>query len=161
MSVQNPASMPYQQCLHTPIGELQINANDQDIEQIFFQPQESFIDRPNAITHLVKQQLEEYFLGQRTGFDLPLGAVGTDFQHSVWRQLCAIPFGTTASYGDIAKQLNKPTAMRAVGAANGRNPIPIIVPCHRVIGANGSLTGFAGGLAAKQWLLQHEGVKLP
>jgi methylated-DNA-[protein]-cysteine S-methyltransferase len=83
---------------------------------------------------------------------------GTEFQNTVWQQLGHIPFGQTLSYGEIAAKLNKPSASRAVGAANGRNPIPIVVPCHRVIGANGRLTGFAGGLAAKQWLLQHEGV---
>ena len=103
-----------------------------------------------------REELDEYFDGRRRTFDVPLAPNGTDFQRSVWTALTKIPFGTTVSYGDLARQLGKEAAVRAVGAANGRNPIPVIVPCHRVIGSDGSLTGFGGGLPRKKWLLQHE-----
>ncbi|HMH88122.1 MAG TPA: methylated-DNA--[protein]-cysteine S-methyltransferase [Steroidobacteraceae bacterium] len=103
------------------------------------------------------RQLKEYFAGKRREFDLPLRMAGTEFQQSVWRELTKIPFGETRSYGQLAKRLNNPNGSRAVGLANGRNPIAIIVPCHRVIGADGSLTGFGGGLDRKEWLLTHEG----
>jgi methylated-DNA-[protein]-cysteine S-methyltransferase len=103
------------------------------------------------------RQLKEYFAGTRQEFDLPLSATGTDFQKRVWRELTKIPFGQTRSYGQLAKRLGNPNGSRAVGLANGRNPIAIIVPCHRVIGADGSLTGFGGGIDRKQWLLTHEG----
>ncbi|MCE5977805.1 methylated-DNA--[protein]-cysteine S-methyltransferase [Pseudomonas sp. JR33AA] len=103
------------------------------------------------------RQLGEYFDGKRQRFELALDFAGTEFQRQVWAALLAIPFGETRSYSDIARQLGNPGAVRAVGAANGRNPISIIAPCHRVIGASGSLTGFAGGLAAKQYLLALEG----
>jgi methylated-DNA-[protein]-cysteine S-methyltransferase len=103
------------------------------------------------------RQLKEYFAGKRREFDLPLRMQGTEFQQRVWRELTKIPFGETRSYGQLAKRLNNPNGSRAVGLANGRNPIAIIVPCHRVIGADGSLTGFGGGLDRKEWLLTHEG----
>jgi methylated-DNA-[protein]-cysteine S-methyltransferase len=103
------------------------------------------------------RQLMEYFAGQRREFDLPLRMQGTEFQQRVWRELTKIPFGETRSYGQLAKRLNNPNGSRAVGLANGRNPIAIVVPCHRVIGADGSLTGFGGGLDRKEWLLTHEG----
>jgi methylated-DNA-[protein]-cysteine S-methyltransferase len=103
------------------------------------------------------RQLGEYFAGERQKFDLPLHMNGTEFQKQVWRQLTAIPFGETWSYGQLARRLENPSACRAVGLANGKNPIAIIVPCHRVIGADGSLTGFGGGLSRKEWLLAHEG----
>ena len=102
------------------------------------------------------RQLREYFAGHRSDFDLPLSPSGTPFQLAVWRALRAIPSGETTSYGAIAEAIGRPTAVRAVGAANGRNPISIIVPCHRVIGANGTLTGYGGGLPRKAWLLNHE-----
>ena len=101
-------------------------------------------------------QLAEYFAGKRRDFDLPLAPQGSGFQVEVWRALLRIPYGETCSYGDVARVVGRPAASRAVGAANGRNPIPIIVPCHRVIGANGTLTGFGGGLHRKQFLLQLE-----
>jgi methylated-DNA-[protein]-cysteine S-methyltransferase len=100
-----------------------------------------------------EQELADYFAGRRTRFSVPLDMRGTDFQTMVWKALLTIPFGETRSYADIAAQIGRPTATRAVGAANGRNPISIITPCHRVIGAKGTLTGFAGGLAAKEYLL--------
>jgi methylated-DNA-[protein]-cysteine S-methyltransferase len=109
----------------------------------------------------VRRQLEEYFAGRRQEFDLPLSPRGTPFELSVWEELRRIPFGETRSYADVARALGKPAATRAVGRANGANPLPIVVPCHRVIGSNGSLTGFGGGLAAKARLLELEGRSLP
>jgi methylated-DNA-[protein]-cysteine S-methyltransferase len=103
------------------------------------------------------RQLREYFAGQRRGFDLPLRFQGTEFQQRVWNMLTEIPYGATWSYGELAKHIDNPHASRAVGLANGRNPIAIVVPCHRVIGADGSLTGYGGGLERKLWLLAHEG----
>ena len=107
-----------------------------------------------------RQQLTEYFGRSRTTFDLPLAPIGSAFQQRVWDVLRAIPYGTTTSYGELARRLGDPSATRAVGAANGKNPIPIIVPCHRVVGSRGELTGFGGGLDRKRWLLEHEGVAL-
>lgn len=122
-------------------------------------------DTDHPVLKLVSQQLTEYFAGQRSHFDVPLDlACGTAFQQSVWQALLAIPQGSTASYGDVGRRIGKPAAARAVGAAVGRNPISIIVPCHRVMGSNGSLTGYAGGLHRKVALLAIEGVpreKLP
>ena len=103
-------------------------------------------------------QLDEYFAGRRTRFDLPLAPRGTAFQRAVWSALGDIPHGHTRSYADVARAIGRPAATRAVGAANGRNPLSIVLPCHRVIGSGGALTGFAGGLPAKRWLLAHEGV---
>jgi methylated-DNA-[protein]-cysteine S-methyltransferase len=105
-----------------------------------------------------RRQLDEYFAGTRREFDLPLHLQGTVFQSQVWRELTQIPYGQTWSYGQLASRIQKPSASRAVGLANGRNPISIVVPCHRVIGADGSLTGYGGGLERKQWLLAHEGL---
>ena len=104
----------------------------------------------------VAQQLDEYFDGTRTEFDLQLAPEGTAFRLRVWNELCRIPFGETTSYGEIAGSIGQPTASRAVGAANGDNPISIVVPCHRVIGSTGNLVGFGGGLSTKEWLLNHE-----
>lgn len=111
----------------------------------------------NDLLNRVAAQLQEYFAGTRTTFDLPLEPSGTDFQLSVWELLRKIPYGVTTSYGELARRLGDPKASRAVGAANGANPIPIIVPCHRVVGSKGELTGFGGGLDRKRWLLEHEG----
>jgi methylated-DNA-[protein]-cysteine S-methyltransferase len=104
----------------------------------------------------VAAQLREYFAGERRTFDIELAANGTPFQHRVWDALMGIPYGELRSYGDVAKVIGRPAASRAVGAANGRNPIAIIVPCHRVIGSSGNLTGYGGGLPTKKWLLEHE-----
>ena len=119
--------------------------------------------RPDWIEHdsaipfgRVKAQLRDYFDGRLTGFDLPLNPLGTEFQMRVWKQLCGIPFGETISYAELARRIGNPKASRAVGMANSRNPISIIVPCHRVIGADNSLTGYAGGLDRKRALLEHE-----
>jgi methylated-DNA-[protein]-cysteine S-methyltransferase len=108
----------------------------------------------------VRRQLREYFAGELDTFDVKLDMAGTPFERRVWGELCKIPYGTTASYGQIAKRIGQATACRAVGLANGRNPIPIIVPCHRVIGSDGSLTGYGGGLDTKRWLLALERVEL-
>ena len=102
------------------------------------------------------EQLEAYFAGSRQTFDVPLALAGTDFQRRVWEGLLEIPYGHTMSYGELARRVGRPGASRAVGLANGRNPVAIIVPCHRVIGANGTLTGYGGGLDRKVWLLDHE-----
>jgi methylated-DNA-[protein]-cysteine S-methyltransferase len=104
----------------------------------------------------VREQLAEYFAGERQQFDVPLKVAGTPFQQRVWQELVRIPFGTTISYARLAQRVGQPTASRAVGHANGRNPVSIIVPCHRVIGANGKLTGYAGGVDKKEWLLDWE-----
>ena len=110
----------------------------------------------DALLHAAAQQLDEYFAGNRTSFDLPLDPVGTEFQLAVWRELTNIPFGQTTSYAQQARRIGNPKALRAVGAANGRNPLSIVVPCHRVIGTNGSVTGYAGGLERKRYLLALE-----
>jgi methylated-DNA-[protein]-cysteine S-methyltransferase len=110
-----------------------------------------------------REQLSAYFAGELNQFDLPLGRSGTEFQLRVWAALCEIPYGTTISYGELAQRIGQPKASRAVGLANGRNPLSIVVPCHRVVGANGKLTGYGGGVERKQWLLNHESyqTKLP
>jgi methylated-DNA-[protein]-cysteine S-methyltransferase len=117
-------------------------------------------DNPAPFRNAV-QQLKEYFAGKRRAFDLALIPQGTDFQRAVWQQLRSIPYGETISYRELAERIGKPKAVRAVGAANGSNPIPIIIPCHRVIGNNGSLTGFGGGLPLKRRLLELESRQLP
>jgi methylated-DNA-[protein]-cysteine S-methyltransferase len=114
----------------------------------------------DAVLVETARQLDDYFARRRTRFDLPLAPIGTDFQKAVWDALCAIPYGETRSYADVARAIGRPTATRAVGAATGRNPISIVVPCHRVIGSSGALTGFAGGLTAKRRLLALEGALL-
>lgn len=146
----------------SPIGLLFLVADDEGLREVRFELEK----RPHEPLHgwvhsaqklaQVRHQLEAYFSGELHAFNLPLKPQGTEFQQSVWRALTTIPYAQTTSYGQLAQQLDRPTASRTVGAANGRNPIPIIIPCHRVIGSNGTLTGFAGGLAAKQWLLEHE-----
>jgi methylated-DNA-[protein]-cysteine S-methyltransferase len=141
--------------LSTPLGILQIQANTVGLSAIRFVDKESS-SKANMHTQNAMQQLNEYFCGTRHEFDLPISVQGTQFQQQVWQQLKAIPYGKTYSYQDIAKQINNPKAVRAVGSANGKNPLTIVVPCHRVIGANGSLTGYAWGVSRKQYLLQHE-----
>ncbi len=143
--------------LLTPIDWLRIEGDDLGITAVKFMsenPGESE-EVPAALVH-AQEQLEEYFSGKRQHFELSLRPTGTDFQRMVWNALQGIPFGQTQSYGDIASLLKKEKAVRAVGAANGQNPIAVIVPCHRVIGANGQLTGYAGELWRKKWLLAHE-----
>jgi len=147
--------------LDTPIGRLRLVSTGSRLAAIEF---EQHHGEPGADTltndpvlELAAAQLLEYFAGRRRQFELPLAAAGTAFQRQVWGALAAIPWGELRSYADIARAIERPTAVRAVGAANGRNPLPIVVPCHRVIGSNGSLTGFAGGLGIKRRLLELEG----
>ncbi len=111
---------------------------------------------PSALLAEVMQQISEYLAGDRQHFDVPLDLRGTEFQLLAWNALALVPYGTTATYAEQAASIQRPTAVRAIGAANARNPVPIVLPCHRIIGANGSLTGFSWGLEVKTWLLQHE-----
>ena len=157
----------------SPLGELVLTASDTALTGVHFPtsrhgpPLHEVEQRTgaeddghgsaSALLARARHQLEEYFARTRTSFDLPLAAPGTTFQRQVWDLLRTIPYGTTTSYGELARRLGDPRATRAVGAANGKNPIPIIVPCHRVVGARGELTGFGGGLDRKRWLLEHEG----
>lgn len=146
------------QYLMTPVGAVQIEASEVGLTGVAFigdtLPAQG--ETPNAITQAVTAQLSSYFQGQRQQFDLPLMPHGSIFQQQVWQQLLTIPAGSTINYAQLAAQLGKPKAAQAVGQANGRNPIAVIIPCHRVIGKDGSLTGYAGGLERKAWLLQHE-----
>lgn len=142
--------------MSSPFGQLELAATNEHLYSIRFESEHLHKIRVNKIIENTQQQLTEYFDGSRLDFDLPLNNDGTFFQKQVWQQLRCIPYGTTCSYGDIAQKMGRPKAVRAVGAANGRNRIAIIVPCHRVIGANGSLTGYAWGIAVKTALLNHE-----
>jgi methylated-DNA-[protein]-cysteine S-methyltransferase len=156
----------------TPLGEALIAATDQGVCRLTLPKEkpERFFDWLKGIFDVEKkehpialqaiQQLDEYWAGKRSVFDVPLDLRGTAFQKQVWHELLAIPYGITTNYGTLAKKLGDPKASQAVGAANGKNPIFLIVPCHRVIGANGNLTGYAGGLDTKHFLLQHEGALL-
>ncbi|PSW10898.1 cysteine methyltransferase [Photobacterium rosenbergii] len=144
------------QLINTPIGWLNVLASDNAITAIEFAADPKTQQQPSATTELCCQQLNEYFNGQREQFDIALDMAGTTFQKTVWQALNGIEYGETCSYGDIANHIGNPKAVRAVGAANGKNPVPIIVPCHRVIGSSGKLTGYAGGLDIKVWLLEHE-----
>ena len=145
--------------LSTPIGVVTVAATESAVVSVEFAgADEAPVDdvTPTGVLAVAVAQLEEYFAGLRTAFDLPIDVDGTDFQRAAWTVLSQIPLGETISYGEQARRMGRPAAVRAVGAANGRNPVPVIVPCHRVIGANGSLTGFAGGIEIKTWLLEHE-----
>lgn len=154
----------YSKTIWSPVGELTLVADAKGLAAILWEN-----DRPgrvrlgalaedagHPVLRAAERQLGEYFAGTRRTFDVPLSFSGSDFQKSVWRALLTIPFGETRSYGEIARQVGKPSASRAVGAANGRNPVSIIAPCHRVVGSTGKLTGFAGGLDAKAFLLALE-----
>lgn len=144
--------------MESPIGGLRIHASAGLITAIDFAATNPRKRRmSDALLDQAEQQLSEYFKGERTAFDLPLASEGSEFQKKVWAELQRIPYGETASYGEIARRLGyEPVISRAVGAANGANPIPIVVPCHRVIGSDGSLTGYAGGLERKKTLLDLE-----
>jgi methylated-DNA-[protein]-cysteine S-methyltransferase len=141
--------------IDTPLGIMEVVATDNTVKSIHFVEFARPINT-NKVTDLVVSQLTEYFDGERKIFDLPLDADGTNFQKRVWMALLNIPHGQTCTYGDIAKEIGNPKGMRAVGLANGKNPMTIVVPCHRVIGANGKLTGYASGTERKAWLLSHE-----
>ncbi|MGO4700024.1 methylated-DNA--[protein]-cysteine S-methyltransferase [Dyella sp. 2RAB6] len=148
--------------LPTPIGQLRLVADAQGLREVWFEtgkhrksPAPEWIPAAKPLAQ-ARRQLEEYFAGERTRFELKLHPIGTPFQLAVWEELGRIPYGVTISYAELARRIGQPAAMRAVGAANGRNPIPIILPCHRVIGSDGSLTGFGGGLPTKRFLLSME-----
>ena len=153
--------------LESPIGRLLLAGDEVALSLIGFPSGKGRVEPESAWKQQdtmfgeAKRQLCEYFSGHRTEFELELTPTGTEFQLSVLDALTDIPFGETRSYQDIAVSIGRPRAVRAVGAANGRNPLPIVIPCHRVVGANGSLTGFGGGLPAKTWLLEHEGAMPP
>jgi methylated-DNA-[protein]-cysteine S-methyltransferase len=159
----------------SPVGPLTLIASDRGLRAVLWpdddpqrvpaaaaahadeQPDDATVPRhEHPVLEAARRQLTEYFDGARTGFDVPLDPVGTEFQQRAWQALRTIPFGSTVSYGEQASRMGDKNKARAVGAANARNPISIIVPCHRVVGANGSLTGFAGGIDTKRFLLEHE-----
>jgi methylated-DNA-[protein]-cysteine S-methyltransferase len=143
----------------SPIGILEITGTDQGVTTIYFlnADPDRLADVPTPPVLTCLNQLNEYFNGERKEFSVPLQLAGTAFQMRVWQHLLTIPFGVTRSYLSVAEALGDRNTVRAVGTANGQNPISIIVPCHRVIGSNGSLTGYGGGLWRKEWLLNHEG----
>lgn len=152
--------------MDSPVGELLLVAHGERLRVIRFEreePHEPPADarRGGAALKRAARQLGEYFQGRRRTFDLELDPVGTPFQRRVWRELGRIGYGATITYGDLARRVGNPRASRAVGAANGQNPIPIVLPCHRVIGSDGRLTGFGGGLDVKRWLLELEGALSP
>jgi len=153
--------------VETPIGSVVLVASDIGLRALLFGDDDEAMrnrhhlngakqrdDHPVLVT--AASQLTEYFAGERQDFEVPLDMVGTDFQREAWKALQSIPYGSTVSYGEQARRIGKPRAVRAIGAANGRNPVGVIVPCHRVVGADGSLTGYGGGLPTKAWLLDHE-----
>jgi methylated-DNA-[protein]-cysteine S-methyltransferase len=148
--------------LSSPVGDLTLVSNGVALTGVYMSDQKGGPDldsgwlRDEGEFDAVAKQLAAYFAGERREFDLPLAPHGTDFQKKIWRELCRIPYGETISYGELARRIGQPGASRAVGLANGRNPIGIIIPCHRVIGADGALTGYGGGLDRKKWLLEHE-----
>lgn len=156
MSMKNTLS---QLVLTSPIGNIRICGNSEYISEVTFTDDGTLIKASTSTPDVLLEgarQLDEYFSGLRQKFNLPLKPEGTPFQQQVWDALQEIPYGRTASYGDIAEAVGKPEAARAVGMANNRNPIGIMIPCHRVIGKNGNLTGYGGGLWRKEWLLNHE-----
>jgi methylated-DNA-[protein]-cysteine S-methyltransferase len=157
-----PTMILYRQ-LDSPVGLLTVAATDAGLHAIEFPRNRHPADREgwmrgdHRLLDLAVRQLDDYFAARRRVFELPLAPRGTDFQRTVWMTLAGIGYGETISYAQLAQRVGRPTAMRAVGAANGRNPLPIVLPCHRVIGADGALTGFGGGLPTKQFLLELEG----
>lgn len=148
--------------MESPVGRLLLAGNRAGLKLIGFargqgtiQPESDWRHSDRYFTEVIRQ-LDAYFKGELRSFDLPLALEGTAFQKSVWQELLKIPYGTTVSYREIARRIGKPKAVRAVGAANGRNPLPIVVPCHRVISSDGSLIGYGGGLQIKEFLLELE-----
>ena len=154
-------SEPYQAFFSSEIGNIRITASETAIETLYF-VEEAAAPSPEMPPVLQEclRQIEAYFRGELKDFSLKLQPQGTAFQQSVWQQLLEVPYGSTATYLDIARRLGDRNAVRAVGSANGRNPISLIIPCHRIIGANGRLIGYGGGLWRKEWLLRHEGALL-
>ena len=145
--------------LETPVGPLRLVASDVGLRSVSFRaeaPGPHAVDGDSPVLDEAARQLGEYFAGTRTAFTIPLDLRGTPFQLDAWRRLAEIPYGETVSYAEQARRVGRPRAVRAIGAANGSNPVPIVLPCHRVIGSDGSLTGFGGGLDVKRALLDHE-----
>ena len=142
--------------VETPVGTLTIVAGDSGLAAVLFGSEPGAAEEPHPVIAATARQLREYFDGERRAFDLPLELSGTPFQRRAWLALADVPYGTTRSYGEQARRLGAPGAARAVGAANGRNPLPIVLPCHRLVGADGSLTGYGGGLEIKRALLDLE-----
>jgi methylated-DNA-[protein]-cysteine S-methyltransferase len=141
----------------SPIGLIEIGGTSEGVTSLFFVEERRSDAATNDVCEEAVRQISEYFAGVRQEFDLPIALRGTEFQREVWQGLRGITYGQTVSYGDLARAIGKPSAVRAVGAANGDNPISSIGPCHRVIGSDGGLTGYGGGLERKEWLLKHEG----
>lgn len=148
--------------IDSPVGDLLVRGDGNSVTGLYLpdhkggvSPEPSWSRDDKAFAH-VREQLAEYFAGERQTFEVPLQLEGTEFQKRVWEELVRIPFGKTITYAELARRVGQPTASRAVGSANGRNPVSIIVPCHRVIGADGKLTGYAGGVDKKLWLLEWE-----
>lgn len=156
--------MTYYSIIKTPLGDLMLVANTSELTGLYFVgcdhvPAASnrwTLDAQQPILQQAAKQLEEYFAGKRKSFSLPLHLAGTDFQKRVWREIARIPYGETISYSDLAKRAGAPKAIRAAGTSTGRNPVGIIIPCHRVVGKNGAMCGFAGGLERKRCLLEVE-----
>lgn len=145
---------------NSPLGMIECAASDKGLRHVIFCGDDIKSTSANPITRMCITQLNQYFNEKLLTFSVPLDPIGTEFQKQVWQQLSRIPYGQTCSYLDIAKKVNRPKGSQAVGGANGRNPISIIVPCHRVIASSGALTGYAGGIERKHWLLEHEGIKV-
>jgi methylated-DNA-[protein]-cysteine S-methyltransferase len=155
MSLSNPTDVGR---LDTPLGPIEVSVNEDGavVRVSFAEDDATAAGTTDMVFAVAVRQLEEYFSGERRSFDLELEPEGSDFEKQVWKKLLLIPYGATTTYGEIACKLGDPGASRAVGLANARNPIAIIIPCHRVIGADGDLTGYAGGMHRKRWLLAHE-----
>jgi methylated-DNA-[protein]-cysteine S-methyltransferase len=148
--------------LDSNIGPIQLTASDTGLTGLIFDAKSDngSSGSNHSILNEARKQLDEYFQGKRKEFNIPLDMNGTEFQMKVWNAVAKIEYGTTATYQDIANSIKNAKSVRAVGLANGKNPIPIIIPCHRIIGSNGKLTGYSGGLWRKEWLLRHEGAIL-
>jgi methylated-DNA-[protein]-cysteine S-methyltransferase len=153
----------YYSVIDGPLGDMVVRGDGHFVTGLFMPAHKGWLGvdaawrRDDAQFAVVREQLAEYFAGERREFDVPVKLAGTPFQQRVWRELLQIPFGATINYSELACRVGNPTASRAVGNANGRNPVSLIVPCHRVIGADGKLTGYAGGVERKRWLLEWEG----
>lgn len=162
MSRAIPSGARHESVIDSPIGPLLLVASDDALTRIGFGGESDARGggKRTPVLALAKRELDDYFRGKLREFTVPLAPEGTVFQRDVWNALLALPFGATTTYGEIARKIGRPTAVRAVGAANGANPIPIVIPCHRVIGRDGALTGYGGGIAIKQFLLRLEGVRV-
>ncbi|MEJ2053634.1 MAG: methylated-DNA--[protein]-cysteine S-methyltransferase [Calditrichaceae bacterium] len=147
---------------NSAIGPLKISVSDNGLHALSFckDSEKEPVNRRHPLINDIEKQLDEYFTGKLKLFNIPLCPEGSNFQKQVWREISKIPFGSTTTYLHLAEAINNPKAVRAVGMANGKNPVPIIIPCHRVIGSNGKLTGYGGGIWRKEWLLRHEGINL-